>query len=157
MPHAQLKAGSRVETLNQAELEDALSKSTTAYFQEQARGFTTARFGDVETPATGAVTVPKTDATVFGPDQGFAWAVQRVTAFGLATNDVLTVYRNDASALNVIGYITATSPLKPGSKGCILRGGEKLVVVGASLGATGDVAVNGEALQCSELDIYKIL
>lgn len=158
MPKSQLKAGSHVETLNQAELEQVLSKQTATYFQEQARGFSTARFGDVSTVASSAVQVPADDGTVFGPDTGWAWAVQRVSAQGLSTNDVLKVWRNDeGQLLNFLGYITATSNFSPGSKGVILRGGEKLIVTGASLGATGDIAVNGEALQVSELDIYKIL
>jgi len=158
MPKTQLKAGSHVETLSQAELEAVLGKQTQTWFQEQARGFSTARFGDVSTVASQAVTVPATDDTVFGPDHGFAWAVQRISAQGLSTNDILKVFRNDENnLLNFLGYITATANFAPGSKGVILRGGEKLIVTGASLTATGDVVINGEALQCAELDIYKIL
>lgn len=158
MPKSQLKANSYVETLNQAELVEALTKQTTTYFQEQARGFTTARFGSMSTVATNAVTIPSNDDQTFGPDQGYAWAVQRVSAQGLSTNDVLKVWRNDeGNLLNFLGFITATTNFSPGSKGVVLRGGEKLIVTGASLGATGDIVVNGEAVQASELDIYKLL
>lgn len=158
MPKSQLKAHSYIETLNQAELVEALTKQTTTWFQETARGFTTARFSSSATVASNAVMVPSNDDQTFGPDQGYAWAVQRVSAQGLSTNDVLKVWRNDEnSPYNFLGYITATSNFAPGSKGVILRGGEKLIVTGASLGATGDISVNGEAVQASELDIYKLL
>lgn len=155
MPTTKLGAGKEVETLNQAELRAELSKATTGYFQEQARGFTSARFGPVGvTVAGGSVTVPGNDATRFGPEQGFAWAVQRVSADGLAANDVLKVYRNGTAYL---GQITAAANFAPGSKGCILRGGDFLVIKGSSLTATGDIVVNGEAAQSAELDIYKLL
>ena len=157
MPKTRLKAGEHVETLNQTELVEALGQQTTTWFQEQARGFTTARFAGVETVSGGAVTVPATDDTRFGPDSGFAWAVQRVSAQGLSTNDVLKVYRDAVAPLSFLGYITATTNFAPGSKGVILRGGEKLVISGTSLGATGDIVVTGEGIQVSELDIYKIL
>jgi hypothetical protein len=153
MPKAQLKANGHVETLNQAELEAALSKTTAAWFQELARGFTTARFGNTSTVAAGAVQVPALGSSdVFGPDDGFAWRVGRISADGLSTNDVLKVYRNGTA---YVGSITATSNLSPG-KGLILRGGEFLVITGASLTATGDITVTGEAISASELDIYKL-
>ena len=157
MAKAEMRAGGVVETLTQNELADVLTRQTTAWFQEQARGFTTARFAGLATVATGAVTVPANDSNRFGPDSGFAWAVQRVSASGLSTNDTLSVYRDAATALNFLGYITATASLHPGSKGIVLRGAESLVVAGSSLGATGDIVITGEAIQVSELDLYKIL
>lgn len=154
MPKAQLKAGSHIETLSQAELEAVLGKTTQTWFQEQARGYTTARFGNSGTVATGAVQIPTNDTSdVFGPDKGFAWRVGRISADGLSTNDVLKVYRNGTT---YVGSITATSNLSPG-KGLILRGGEFLVITGTSLTATGDITVNGEAVSAAELDIFKIL
>lgn len=145
--------GAPVETLNQQELAAELTKQTTAYFQEQARGYSTARFGGFGTVAGGTLTAPPNDATRFGPDPGFAWRVTRISADGLATGDVLKVYRN---GVTYVGSITPTANLSPG-KGLILRGGEFLVIKGASLTATGDIPINGEAASVSELDIYKIL
>ncbi len=154
MPTTELKAGRRVETLNQQELEDVLTRQTAAFFQEEARGFTTARFGNSATVATGAVTIPAVGSSdVFGPDKGFAWRVTRISADGLGTNDVLKVYRNGTA---YVGSLTATSNLSPG-KGLILRGGEFLTLTGAALTATGDITVNGEAASAAELDLYKIL
>jgi hypothetical protein len=154
MPKTRMGAGSEVETLSQAELEAVLTKQTAAYFQEQARGYTTARFGNTSTPSAGAVTIPAVGSSdTFGPDKGFAWRVGRISADGLGANDTLKVYRNGTV---YVGSITASSNLSPG-KGLILRGGETLVVVGTSVGATGDITVNGEAVSVAELDLFKIL
>jgi hypothetical protein len=67
---------------------------------------------------------------------------------------VLKVYLNGTT---YVGQITASANFAPGSKGCVLRGGDFLVVKGSSLTATGDIVVNGEAAQAAELDIYKLL
>lgn len=153
MPKTRMGAGAEVETLNQHELAEVLTQQTAAWFQEQARGYTTPRFGNSATVTGGNVMIPADDSDRFGPDQGFAWRVTRVSADGLSTNDVLKVYRNGTVFL---GTVTATSSLSPG-KGIILRGGEYLVLRGSSLTATGDITVTGEAAQSAELDIYKIL
>ncbi len=154
MPKTRMSAGHEIETLSQAELEAVLTKQTAAWYQEQARGFTTARFGNTGTVATGAVQIPTNDTQdVFGPDKGFAWRVGRISADGLGTNDVLKVFRNGTT---YVGSITATSNLSPG-KGLILRGGEFLVITGSTLTATGDITVNGEAVSAAELDLYKLL
>ena len=154
MPKTRLAAHQEIETLSQAELEHALGKQTTTWFQEQARGYTTARFGNTATVSAGAVQVPAVGSSdVFGPDKGFAWRVGRISADGLSTNDSLKVYRNGTT---YVGSISASSNLSPG-KGLILRGGEFLVITGTALGATGDVTVNGEAVSAAELDLYKIL
>lgn len=154
MPKTRMKANSELETLSQAELEAVLTKQTAAWFQEQARGYTTARFGNSATVAAGSVTIPAvSSADTFGPDYGFVWRVGRISANGLSSNDVLKVFRN---GVTFVGVVTATANLSPG-KGLILRGGEWLTLTGASLGATGDVTVTGEAVSAAELDLFKIL
>lgn len=153
-----IKNNGEIETLTQPELEAALTKTATALVQEQARGFSTVRFASDGTIATGALTVPAPGNPPIGPEQGFAWAVQRVVADNLATADVLKVYRNAVGANSFLGVITATNNgLHCGSHGLILRGGEQLLITGASLTATGDIVVTGEAIEVGELDIYKIL
>lgn len=151
-----MKAGAPIETLNQAELREVLGEQTTSWFQEEARGFTTARFSNVATVASTNVQIPKSDADVFGPEQGYAWRVSRISVSGLSSNDVLSVFRGEPTPLNFLAYLTATTILLPG-KGIILRSGEQLVIKNtAALTATGDIVVTGEAVQCSELDIYKL-
>lgn len=146
-----------IDLLTQKELDTTLDRVARDMQQEAARGVTTARFSAIVAVANSAVSIPATDQQRIGPEQGLAWAVQRVTAANLGTNDQLLVYRNSPVALNLIGVITATAPLKPGSKGLVLRGDERLVLTGASLSATGDIVVNGEAIELPELDIYKLL
>lgn len=153
-----IKNGGQVDMLNRAELEAALTKTTETWFQEQARGLSTARFDGQGTVAAGAVTIPAAGSpNKLGPKMGFAWTVQRVTASGLATGDALSVYRNASTPHNFLGVITPTASLHIGSKSIILRGDENLVITGASLTATGDIVINGEALEVPETDLFKLL
>lgn len=158
MAKYRINANAEIDLLSQHELSQALDRQTRDWFQEEARGFSTARFASISTVSNSAVTFPPTGGDTIGPDQGFAWAVQRLSVKGLKTNDELLVYRNAISDLNYIDTVTATTPrLSFGSKGLILRGEEKLILTGSSLAATGDIVINGESIEVPELDIYKVL
>ena len=150
-----LRHGSTADTLTREELREELDTAVKQWWQEASRGSTTARFSASAAVASTAVTLPATGAERLGPDIGFAWAVQRITAYGLSTNDVLSVYRNSSIDSNFIGIITPTSPFHIGKLGLILRGDEQIIVTGTSLTATGTITINGDALQTAELDIYK--
>lgn len=152
-----IRNNSKINLLTQEELSTELDRVTVNLTQEAARGVTTDRFFSVATVAAGALSLPANDQQKIGPTLGFAWAVQRVTAAGLGTTDVLAVYRNSVSAFNLLGVVTASSSLHVGSKGIILRGGETLYLAGSSLSAIGDIAVNGEVIEVPELDLYKLL
>lgn len=152
-----LQAGREVDVLTKEELQAGLTANTASWFQEKARGLSTARFDGDGTIATGAVLIPGPSQGTIGPDVGFAWAVQRITADGLSANDVLVVYRNSVTARNRLGIITAAQSYHPGSKGTILRGDERIIITGASLTATGDITINGESTEVTEADLYKIL
>lgn len=158
MAKHRITANAEIDLLNQSELTQALDRQTRDWFQEEARGFSTARFGSISTISGGNVTVPAQGGDKIGPDAGFAWAVQRISAKNLATNDKILVYRNSVSDLNFIDELTATSlRLSFGGKGLVLRAEETLILTGTGLTATGDVIVNGEAIEVPELDIFKIL
>jgi hypothetical protein len=147
--------GSHIETLTQDELKHHLDQQTVGYFQEMARGLSTFRFDSFATVAGASVTLPASGA--LGPELGFAWSVQRITADNLGAADVLHVYRNVATPGNLLGTITAGQSFHAGSKGAILRSDERLVITGTALTATGDITVNGEGLEVPELSLYKIL
>jgi hypothetical protein len=152
-----LHAGSEVDVLTKEELKAGLTENTASWFKEMARGLSTARLDSNATIATAAVLLPPAGDQPIGPDIGFAWAVQRISADGLAAADVLTVYRNSVTPRNKLGQITAARSFHEGSKGAILRGRESLLIVGTALTATGDIAINGEAIEVSEADLYKII
>ena len=90
-----------------------------------------------------------------GPDTGFAWAVQRLSAGGLASGDTLSVYRGPPTASaatqdNFMNVLTFASPAwHPGRTGLILQDGETIIVAGASLTAT-QVALTGEIIQMEQ-------
>lgn len=158
MAKTKIQAGAEIDTLTLEELEKGLSRGTREWFQEEARGVSTFEIRDAAVVALSAVTLPASTSIGYGPDSGTAWAVQRITAAGLGTNDVLKIYRDAITDVNFVGQCTAASPVfKPGSKGLILRGGQRLVMNGTSLAATGFVSVNGEGIEIAETDIYKLL
>jgi hypothetical protein len=83
----------------------------------------------------------------WGPNTGYAWAVQRITVTPLGSSDLMTVYRghssadaNGQNALNEWGGGTtpalATQPWHPGRTGLILMGDESLVFGGSLTSAT---------------------
>lgn len=151
-----LHAGSTVDTLTQDELRAGLTQNTASWFQERARGIYSPRFDAMATVASATVQIPAGGKTPIGPQVGYAWDVRRITADGLAAADVLIIYRNSTTPANRIGRITDAVPFS-GSKDCILRSDERLIITGASLTATGDITVNGEAIEVAETDLWKLL
>lgn len=153
-----LQAGREVDVLTQDELKHHLDQQTVSWFQEMARGMSTARFASTATPdGSSAVQFPAPGEPVIGPDIGFAWAVQRIDVFPLDPADTLQVYRNAPLPWNYLGPLTQGHGLKPGSKGIILRGDERLVIVGTSLTTADSISVNGEVLEVGESDLYKVM
>lgn len=154
-----LKANESVDLLNSAELDASLSnhlnETTKTWFQEMARGFSTARFFATGVPVGNTITLPSPGAAQVGPSAGFAWAVQRISVQGLTSADSIQIYRNSVSPMNFIGNVTSIATF--GSKGLVLRGEERLIFSSPMLVTTTDVIINGEALEVSELDIYKVL
>jgi hypothetical protein len=160
MAKTKMTAGAEIETLTPPELAGHLDRFTKDWYQEKARGVTTFRFDSTAAvTGAGALTVPATAQPVIGPKAGFAWAVQSGRVQGLLSGDSLNVFRNSSQVPgNFVGQLSAAAPTATfGSKGLILRGEEKLIVVGASLMATGDVTVNFEGIEVPDSDLYKLL
>lgn len=157
MAKFKLNANSTVDMLTKDELRGELNTTVREFYEERARGLSIARDSSTVTVADTGLTFPATGKTI-GPKPGFAWALQRLSVFNLASNDTLLVYRNSANPDNFLFQVTFANPTyHPGSKGCILRGPDKIIVTGASLTATGDVTINVEALECADLDLYKLI
>lgn len=148
-----------IETVTEQELVHHLDRYTENWFQEKARGVTTFRTQAIDTVTTaGAITLPGPNEDAIGPNMGFVWLLHVLRVFGLTAGDSLTVYRNSANPGNYLATLSAANPVFTFSnKSCILKGDEKLIITGAGLLTTGDVAVNGEGSECAELDLYKIL
>lgn len=151
-----LHAGSTIDTLTQDELKAGLTQNTTSWFQERARGIYCPRFDATATVATATISLPGPGKNNIGPQIGYAWDVRRITADGLAAADVLIIYRNSVTPANRVGRITDAAPYS-GSKSCIMRGDERLIITGASLTATGDITINGDAIEVAETDLWKLL
>lgn len=158
MARTKIAPNSYIDTVSETELVHHLDRYTENWFQERARGVTTVRIQAIDTVAGGKITLPGPNEDLMGPNMGFAWKLNVLRAFGLGTGDSLTVYRNFAAPGNYLATLSVGSPIFTfGSTSCVLRGDEKLTIVGTGLTATGDIAVNGEGVEAAELDLYKIL
>lgn len=157
MAKTKIAPGNVIETITHAEMVQHLDKYTETWFQERARGIGLVRPRAVDTVSGGNITLPATNEDFLGPWAGFVWSLHVLRAFGLATNDTLTVYRNNANPGNFLCTLTFAAPVFTfGSKSCFLHGDERLIIIGTGLTATGDIAVNGEGFECAEIDLYKL-
>jgi hypothetical protein len=150
--------GAVIETATPQEMGEHLSRVLQQQFAERARGLTTFRFDHTDTVAAGAVRLPAPGEQEEGPRNGFIWQLGSIRAWGLGTGDVLSIWRNNANEpRNFLGQVTAATPWITFHKLTFIKGGEKLIVTGSSLTATGDITVNGEGAEAGELDFYKLL
>jgi hypothetical protein len=86
------------------------------------------------------------NAETWGPKTGYFWAVQRISAFGLAGADVLSVYRGQPSPQNFLNSLIVSSPeWRPGRTSLVLQPGDQLTAQGTGLTAAS-VAVNFDVI-----------
>lgn len=152
MAKTKLNANSTIDTLTQDELRVHLDRTVKDWFQEEARGFTTAPITAIGSVTGGVVALPTAGANKIGPAGGFAWRVDRLTVVGLATGDTITVMR-DEEVIDTLTFAKAT--IYP-ARGLRLRAGQTLTFAGTALTATS-VTITGDATEIGEPDIYKIL
>lgn len=157
MAKTKLNANNTIDTLNQDELRVHLDRTVEGWFQEEARGFTTAPIIAIGTPATGALALPAPGANKIGPSGGYAWRVERLAVSGLGTGDTISIYRNDQNPGSFIDTLTATKATIYPGRGLMLRGDQTLIFVGTGLTAAGSVVINGDATETGEPDMYKML
>jgi hypothetical protein len=143
----------QINLLTQQELGQELDRAVADLMQEEARGYTTAPIRSQATISGAKVSFPPTGDQI-GPEQGFAWRVNRLTLLGLSTNDQVSVFKNDTNTL--VDIITVAKPAIYPGKGLIMRGMDRLLLQGSGLTATGDLILNGEAVEVAELDIRKL-
>ncbi len=160
----QLKAGATADTLNQAELGDSLDRHTKDWYREANRGLSTALIDPApQQAANGAVIFPTNSEVQIGPDVGFMWKITRVSADGLATGDILKILRGSGPSSSIatggkyVASLTLASPTYGPGHGLLLRGDQRIVVVGAGLTSTAEIVLTGEAFECSELDPNKLI
>lgn len=158
MSKTKIQAGAVLDTLTRDELAQTIDDHTRNWYQEKARGKAPARFNAAALVVSTAVAIPAVGDDSIGPKPGFLWKIERITAAGLGTGDVLQVYRNVAVDRNLLGVCTQAQPVMSGTgKGTILQGEETLVFAGASLAATGYITINGEAIEVPGSDYYALI
>jgi hypothetical protein len=153
-----IQAGATFDFATPDEVKGHIDQLVANLKQEEARGIALWRDDAEADVATGSVTIPKAGAaTKIGANPGFAVLIQSARVAGLASNDVITVYRNVVVDKNLVGQLTFAAPTTGfGSKGLILKGGETVIFTGSSLTAT-TVTVNLEGIEVPETDLYKLV
>jgi hypothetical protein len=156
-----IAAGEVIETSTPVETKHAMREVVSEWFQEQARGVQPWRFiSQPVTVAGGKIQLPATTDNEAGPNNGFCVQVRTIRIKGLASGDVLKVFRNSPNGEQVDeGVMPATGTLLvlKESKGLFLNSGEQLVFTGSSLTATGDITVSVEGSEVPAPDAYKLL
>ena len=152
-----IKAGAEFEYTDPRETRQIMTEVVKEFFTEEARGITIWRDDREVDVASTDVTIPVQGDEPFGTNPGFAILVQYARTAGLASGDILKIYRNVVTDKNFLGQLTFADPvIKFGGKGLILKGGEHLVFSGAGLTATS-VSVNAEGIEIPEVDLYKMV
>lgn len=158
MAKVRIQAGAELDVLNKGELDAGMAGANDAWFRERAAGLKYMRLPVLAaTPSGGVVQLGGIGG--YGPASGFIWAIQRLSVSGLATADVLNVFRNTVDPQNFIGQLGAgaAATFTAGSKGFILLPDETLVISGSSLTATVPIIVNGEAVEVPSTQVWKVL
>ena len=152
MTQVKIQAGATFETTSPKETKELIDGAFSAQFQEMMRGIKPMRFLATGTiSGDDKVTIPEAQGgqSNLGPDPGFIWAIRRICVSGLTTDtDTLQVHRTETDGSALVGQLTQAVPfIYPGSCSILLYGGEYLTITGASLGSTGQLIVNGEAVE----------
>lgn len=153
-----VQAGAVFDFATPGEVKEHIDSLVANLQQEKARGIALWRDDSEADVASGDITIPAVGAaTKIGANPGFAVLVQSVRAAGLASGDIIKVYRNVIVDKNFVGQLTFADPFEGfGSKGLILKGSETILFSGASLTAT-TVTVNLEGIEVPETDLYKLV
>jgi hypothetical protein len=112
-------------------------------------------------PAFTSAVLPFSPGSGFGPRPGYVWAVQAIRVMGLATADVLTMYRGNSptaaqpeNALNTftVAVAGAVSNWHPGHTGLLLSGQDNANLVFAGTLA-GTATVNLDVIQVTDAQV----
>jgi len=109
----------------------------------------------------GAATILNHESDL-GPRSGYAWAVQRITIGGLATNDSVSIYKGPGIAqtvdpTNLVTVVTAAAPTwAPGRTGCMIFPGDTLIAAGTGLAASA-ITLTGEIIQMEQWIVPQFL
>lgn len=146
----EIQAGVKVDLASPAEVRNIVGGELASWRAEIARG---TRYRNPGFPgvANGAGVLTIGPEAGLGPLEGFVWSVTRITVSGITAAQVVTAYINDTSTILAVAPLTAAVPFVfPGERGCILNGGDRLVLAGTGLTAGG---AYGVALGVTELPV----
>lgn len=156
MPKVRLRLDNEIDILSKGELDESLDYHH-GWEREAAFGLRHQELPRMTgTPAAGVLNLgnDQPDQPLAGPGAGWYWSVHRVSVDGLATGDVVKLYK-----LNLfIGTITAAAGFLTFGRGqFILKPGQFIRITGTGLTATGQIEVNGEGASVPGPLMYRLL
>jgi hypothetical protein len=141
-----IAAGAEFDVVTEKEMRGALADFQTNWIAELSRGDRYRDFRASGTIAAAALSIGgDTDAGIdLGPAPGFVWSITRLAVVNLATNDVLTLFKNENAPSSTIKPVLLTYN-SFGRNELVLYPGDRLLVEGSSLAGTGKVTITGTA------------
>lgn len=158
----EIRGGAVLDAASPSEVKKAVDDGNADWFRERGRGVTIWRYeSEPETVTTSAVQLPGGSSLKCGPNPGFAILVTTLRAQGLASGDVLSVYRNSVNSVPVQQFVMPATGtvdiITTGSKSLILFSDEKLIFKGTGLTATDDIIITADGYECPAPDIWKLI
>jgi hypothetical protein len=155
MAKVRLELGAELDLLNKDELSDALAKHD-AWLHDAAFGVRQQdlpRMYGIPSDGSLALGYDQPDGTYCGPRPGWRWAVHRISVDGLASGDQVKIYNQT----KFVGWVDYQPGFITFGKGQLtLKEGDYLRVTGASLTATGQIEVFGEAVSAPSEMMWKL-
>lgn len=153
MAKYKIQAGQTIEVATPAEVQKAIERGVKSWAAESVIGGRYVRFNSQKTVVNGAVSIHGNTGERLGPAPGFVWDVRRLRVNGLTGVDFASVYVNDnnpaslVASTNDAATVTGSGALFLWDRQVVLYPGDELEVSGTGLVTTGNINVNGEALE----------
>lgn len=167
MPIAEIRGGARVEIPNLAEIEAVIGgalgpEARKDWASEQyadiqlaersrARGIKSMYLPETLTgkPAASALALGAAHGQVVGPEPGYTWFFYRLIVSGLATSDVVNLYRrDDFGGVPLWQFNGANFGYTFGKAQLSINGGETLNLQNSgSISATGPITLGGQLVE----------
>jgi hypothetical protein len=163
MPFSRIEPGSSIETLNKAELDDALQNQANIFLHEAAVGIkyiqVTLLQGSVNNTVIN-IDGSSSSGTSAGPRSGYIWTMTRMSVSGLAIGsnpDVVNLYRFNKNGVPLWQFNGNNFGYTFGKMQMVLLPGTYLTLYGTNITATGQVTLTADVIEAPAEMLYKIV
>lgn len=154
-----LQPGGTIDTLNREELHHELAGISQEFFRQFGKGVKYLRFGPFATNVINSSFIIHGSQGI-GPREGFAWAIRRITVWGLTsgvTPDIANLFRTSMSGPPIWQFNGNNFAYTFGKLEMMLLPGEHISLVNSgTIAATGQISISGDVLEIAAEEISKI-